>query len=66
MEWLPPLVGWLDANKEWVFSGVGVVIAAAVIKLFFRSPRLNQAQNSGNDSKNFMAGHDMKVTDKDD
>ena len=66
MEWLTSLVGWLDTNKEWVFSGVGVVIAVSVIQFFFRSSGLSQAQKSGKRSKNFMAGRDMKVTDKDD
>lgn len=66
MEWLTSLISWLDTNKQWVFSGIGVVIAVAIIKFFFRSSGISQSQKSGKDSKNFMAGRDMKVTDKDD
>jgi hypothetical protein len=66
MEWLTSLISWLDTNKQWVFSGIGVVIAVAIIKFFFRSSGLIQSQKSGKDSKSFMAGRDMKVTDKDD
>lgn len=66
MEWLTSLVGWLGTNKQWVFSGIGVVITAAIIKLFIRSSGVSQTQKSGNNSKSFMAGRDMKVTDKDD
>ena len=66
MEWLTSLVGWLDTNKQWVFSGIGVVIIAAIFKFFFRSSGVKQTQKSGDNSKSFMAGRDMKVTDKDD
>lgn len=66
MEWLTSLVVWLDTNKQWVFSGIGVVIIAAIFKFFSRSSGVTQTQKSGNNSKSFMAGRDMKVTDKDD
>lgn len=66
MEWLTTTVSWLEENKQWVFSGIGVVIVTAFFKFFFKSSQLTQTQKSGKSSKNFMAGRDMKVNDGDD
>jgi hypothetical protein len=60
------MINYLIANKEWVFSGVGVMAlggAAAFARfvLFSRkgavsSPLIRQSQKSGHSSKNTQIG----------
>ncbi|GHA12580.1 hypothetical protein GCM10008090_23120 [Arenicella chitinivorans] len=63
--------GVVVANKEWLFSGVGVVVLACIGRFFFnkRSASLTQTIKSGNSSSNVQVGRDvnigMKKTTKD-
>ncbi len=51
------VIGWLRRNKEWVFSGVGVAIVAAILSWFLSSsePSSNIRANGG-----IAAGGDIK------
>jgi len=37
---------FLADNKEWLFSGVGVVLVAGILKVFFSAKRTEAAQNN--------------------
>ena len=61
-------IDWILNNKEWIFSGIGVVLAAGLIKLilrFFkpREPSLNisQSQVTKGRSVAYQAGRDIIV-----
>jgi hypothetical protein len=43
-------MNWILANKEWVFSGVGVAVIGSLIALFFRRPSGNLAAISADRS----------------
>jgi len=54
---------WLLANKEWIFSGIGVFILG-ILLAFFRHKKkgkiLRQKQKSGSHSTNIQIGGDLK------
>lgn len=55
---------WLNENKEWLFSGGGVVFIGYVGTRFFRKNKedLNkQSIESGKNSKNYQAGRDISI-----
>jgi len=56
---------WLNANKEWLFSGILVAIPIALIGWFVgakvNKPKDGQRQSSGRDSINLQAGGDLKI-----
>lgn len=55
---------WINENKEWIFSGVGVIVISAIINAIFKGKkrkRLTQNQNSGKNSTNIQAGGDIKL-----
>jgi hypothetical protein len=54
---------WLLANREWVFSGVGVALVTAVLALRRRNNRPSQSQTAGNSSTNIQAGRDIQLPD---
>jgi len=44
---------WISDNKEWIFSGVGVIVISSIIKAIFKGKkrkRLTQNQRSGKNS----------------
>jgi hypothetical protein len=52
------------SNKEWIFSGVGVVIAGLILGVFIKKKAGSyQAIKSGNNSKNIQAGRDIHIGD---
>lgn len=55
---------WLIANKEWVFSGVGIFIAGCVYTLF-KKPEEKKVkkmkQKSGANSTNIQIGGDYNA-----
>jgi len=54
---------WIGANKEWLFSGVGVAVVALVLRaLFRRKPSSGQSQSSGSRSMNLQAGGDINIS----
>ncbi|GEM77567.1 hypothetical protein [Vibrio sagamiensis] len=59
-------MSWLIENKEWIFSGVGVSLIVFILSLFSKNKQLKQSQTSGNNSKNYQAGGDIKIGQGDD
>ena len=61
------LIAYILTNKEWIFSGVGILILGWIINLLFSKPKDNSKitfeQNSGSNSTNIQG---YKVTIKDD
>ncbi|MFF2853500.1 hypothetical protein [Peribacillus sp. NPDC058002] len=63
-------MSWINDNKDWIFSGVGVVLGSGLLGLIFRNIKIknqekntpNQSIKSGNDSNNIQGGNDVKVT----
>lgn len=58
------IIGWLDRNKQWVFSGTGVAVLSAIIAIVRwlirrRAATPQQAQQSGAGSQNIQAGRDI-------
>ena len=61
------MIDWLVNNKEWFFSGVGVLILTWLgAWLFHRKKELGQSQSSGPNSINIQAGNDVKIGSKND
>lgn len=40
------IINWIDENKEWLFSGIGIVVASLIIKFFFNRNRKNQKSSN--------------------
>ena len=56
-------VAWVIDNKEWLFSGVGLVFVAWVGRLIFKKTYASsrQAIRSGDGSTNVQAGRDVNI-----
>lgn len=54
---------WVIENKEWLFSGVGLVILAWIVRKLFRRTRdtSSQAIRAGDNSANIQAGRDVNI-----
>ncbi|MEW8051278.1 MAG: hypothetical protein AB2809_12965 [Candidatus Thiodiazotropha sp.] len=58
-------IKWLGANKEWIFSGVGVVLVAWIGRVIFQGRRASsQKIRSGDKSSNIQAGRDIRIETK--
>lgn len=57
------LVTWVNDNKEWLFSGVGAVVAGWVVRLFAKNKSTSSTQTirSGDNSINITAGRDVNI-----
>lgn len=56
------IIELVSLNKEWLFSGAGVVIAVSVVKIFLpnrpsKSYKIMQKQVSGDDAKQSQIGN---------
>lgn len=62
------LIAWLTENKQWVFSGAGIVVLGWVGRLIFKkcSASSSQVIRSGDSSTNIQAGRDIKIGKKND
>jgi predicted tellurium resistance membrane protein TerC len=52
---------WIIANKEWIFSGIGVFIIGVVISLLRKNQKkktVKMKQKSGSNSNNIQIGGD--------
>jgi hypothetical protein len=58
--------GWVISNKEWLFSGLGLVIVAWVGRLIFKKIHASSTQNirSGDNSTNVQANRDINIGTK--
>lgn len=57
------MIEYLIANKEWIFSGVGVAVLSWL--LFRKSASSNMNQKGGDNSTNIQVGRDFKTGNKD-
>lgn len=61
------LLSWINDNKEWAFSGIGITILLAIwgmIKFFLskkEKPSVSQKQKSGKNSINIQIGGDYNA-----
>jgi hypothetical protein len=54
---------WILENKEWLFSGVGIVMISSVLGIIFKSKKSpNQNIEAGNGSNNVQGGKNVTVT----
>jgi hypothetical protein len=53
-------------NKEWLFSGVGILVLTLVGRLIFKKASVSSKQiiRSGDSSKNVQAGRDFIIKTK--
>jgi hypothetical protein len=56
-------IKWVVDNKEWLFSGVGIVVVLWIGRAIFkvRQAKSSQKIRSGNNSINMQAGRDIKI-----
>lgn len=59
-------VAWVIYNKEWLFSGVGLVVVAWVGRLIFKKTYASSTKTirSGDGSTNVQAGRDVSIGTK--
>lgn len=60
------IINWLSNNKEWFFSGAGVLILGFILKMIFKDKdrTANQIQKSGKKSINIQSGRDVNVNSR--
>jgi hypothetical protein len=60
---LEEFFAWIFHNKEWLFSGVGLMVVAWVGRLIFKKTYASSTQTirSGNNSTNIQAGRDVSI-----
>jgi hypothetical protein len=60
---LDEILTLLKDNKEWLFSGVGVVIVAGICRFFFkkRQAELTQTIQAGERSTSVQSGRDTHI-----
>lgn len=59
-------VAWVIDNKEWLFSGVGLVVVVCLVRLIFKKKYASSTQTirSGDSSTNVQAGRDVTIGTK--
>jgi len=57
------ITAWLISNKEWLFSGGGVVLISWVGRILFKRMQNSSTQtiHSGDSSTNAQAGRDVHI-----
>jgi len=60
---LDEFAAWVIDNKQWLFSGVGVVVVALMGRLIFKKRYASSTQTirSGDSSTNVQAGRDVNI-----
>lgn len=62
MDWI---IGNIVDNREWIFSGIGVLILSVAARLIFKNKEkknINQNIKSGDNSTNVQGGDNTTVT----
>lgn len=59
-------VAWVIDNKQWLFSGAGLVVVAWMGRLIFKKRYASSTQTirSGDSSTNVQAGRDVSIGTK--
>lgn len=60
------ILSWLNDNKTWIFSGLGIAVPLAILTWMFSrsSNKSKQIQKGGAGSVNIQAGGDIQFGDK--
>ena len=60
------ILAWVIDNKEWLFSGVGIVIFGGLMRLIFKKTFSSSSQciRSGVNSINIQAGRNLNIGSK--
>lgn len=62
------MLDWINENKEWMFSGGGIVFFGWIGKSFLnnRKKESNDGQKiiSGNNSKNYQSERDINIVER--
>lgn len=59
------MMGWIIDNREWVFSGIGVLVLSTVGGFILKNKEkknVSQSINSGNNSTNIQGGDNTTIT----
>ena len=54
-------MGWIIENKEWLFSGIGIIVVGWIFKSR-KSKKPLQKIKSGNYSNNIQGGKNVEVS----
>jgi len=57
---------WVLDNKEWLFSGIGIVFITVIISFLNKRHNPKQVQKSGDNSTNYQAGGNIQIGDSHD
>jgi hypothetical protein len=54
---------WVLKNKEWLFSGIGLVVFSWVVGVIFKKTKASSTQTirAGNNSTNVQASRDVSI-----
>ena len=57
---------WIIDNKEWLFSGIGVLVISTIVGILLsKKGTLNQTQKSGKNSTSYQSARDITIKAKD-
>ena len=51
------IINWISTNKEWVFSGVGIMIIGLIIKFFFNSSKKSSTNKEAKSRSVYINGN---------
>lgn len=58
------MINWIIENKEWIFSGIGVLVISLILNFLFRRGNAKQIQKGGENSKNYQSSGNMTINEK--
>lgn len=58
------MIDWIIENKEWIFSGIGVLVITLILNFIFRNRNAKQIQKGGKNSKNYQSSGNMTINEK--
>jgi len=60
---LEALWAWVVSNKEWLFSGIGVMVFTLIAQVIFKKTNASSTQTirSGDGSTNVQGGRDVNI-----
>lgn len=57
---------WIVNNKEWLFSGIGVVLISTILGfVFLKKGGISQTQKVGKNSTSYQSARDIIIKGKD-
>lgn len=58
------MFNWILENKEWLFSGIGVLVITLILNFIFRNRNAKQVQKGGKNSRNYQSGRNITINEK--